>query len=296
MQVNMQYLFFLILIAIHAAFAQPDPCRNEIKKADTFYEMCANFDKNSSGYSDCVKIYAEQKSISNDMCKTLPPAPPAPWVIPELPPEPPAPWQMPEPEPAPVEAVASDEPVEEKSDDKEGVRLGIRTGFNVNDFSFGYSFFDKNIGIGMGLGTGLALNVPVASYFKFNMGLDFYYRQLFGGNVYYSARDGFGDMRELIVSLPVLLQIGKSFYFATGVQLDFPIITWNGYETANGYYFKKNRSFMDFGIALGPGYMFKNVGVDFKYVYGLTSFFKDFANIKDKSSLMQYGLGVSYFF
>jgi hypothetical protein len=294
----MQYLFFLILLATLAAFAQPDPCRNEIQKADTYYEMCVKFDKQSQGYTDCVKLYVEQKAIANDMCKVLPPAPPAPWVIPELPPAPPEPWKVhptptpvPTPTPAPVATEASEEPKEEKSE-KKGVRLGIRTGFNINDFSFGYNFLDKNIGIGMGFGAGLVLNVPIANYFKFNTELDFYYRQLFGGKVYYPAKNGFGDMRELVASLPVLMQFGKSFYFATGVQLDFPVYTWNGYEIKGSDAFRKNRSIMDFDIALGLGYMFENVGIDFKYVYGLTSFFDSLS----KSSLMQYGIGVSYFF
>jgi hypothetical protein len=57
---------------------------------------------------------------------------------------------------------------------------------------------------------------------------------------------------------------------------------------------------LDFGLVAGLGYMFENIGLDFKFVYGLTSLFEDFTinfrSYEDKSSLRQYGLGLSYFF
>jgi hypothetical protein len=296
-------IFILIFIAIHAVFAQIDPCKDETQKAELFYEVCVMFEPQSSGYMDCVKLYMEQKAKAKEICKFIPPAPPAPWVAPEPPPAPPAPWQATAPAPvaaAPMPApLAGEEPKEEKSEE-EDMRLGIRVGFNINDFTFGYKILNRNIGIGMGFGAGLALNFPIASYFKLNAGLDFYYRQLFDGTVYISEFEGFGDMSEFVVSVPILFQLGKPFYFALGAQLDFPFISWNGYESEDGDYFEKNRSIFDFGIVLGFGYMFGNIGIDFKYVYGLTCLFEDFdyykAVYKDKSSLMQYGVGVSYFF
>jgi hypothetical protein len=158
--------------------------------------------------------------------------------------------------------------------------------------------------MGYGSGAGLVLNVPVASVVKLNAGLDFYWRQLFNGSVYYDNFSGFGDMAELALSIPVTLQFGNSLYLAAGVQLDIPVDTWNGTEANYANHFAKNRSSTDFGLVLGLGYMFDNIGLDFKCVYGLTSLFDDFnyygnSNFirhKDKSWLGQYGFGLSYFF
>jgi hypothetical protein len=200
---------------------------------------------------------------------------------------------------------------EEEGSDKSGKRFGIRMGFNFNNFSFGYKDLNRNIDMGYGSGAGLVLNVPVASVVRLNVGLDFYWRQLFNGSVYYDNSIGFGDMAELALSIPVTLQFGKSLYLATGVQLDFPVDSWNGTEMNNGNHFAKNRSSTDFGLVLGLGYMFDNIGLDFKCVYGLTSLFDDFSYYsnnnyygysynyirhKDKSWLGQYGFGLSYFF
>jgi hypothetical protein len=434
-----------ILIAMQAAFAKPDPCKDETQKAENIYELCVKFDKQSAGYIDCVKLYIERKAQADELCKAIPLAPPAPWIAP-VPVEAPipnpavapavpvaAPVAAPALAPAPTfvssavssscmsefigvstsnnfdllnfvkklppevlkvkaqmklpfgkpadgkktnigitvgclkdfpetpkeimpllkdvsiemaigivavkagisrsqipneisqlrdlalqngaqsvanalsflagsEAPVTDDEPKEENSDKKGVRVGVRIGANINDFYFGYSVLSKEIGIGWGAGIGMTLNIPVASIFRFNLGWDFYYRQLFNGFTYYNdySNDGVGNIHEYVVSIPVLLQLGNSFYFTTGIQLDIPIETES--RSSNGDdYFAKNRYLLDFGLALGLGYRFTNFGLDFKYVYSLTNLFEDFSynnytDYKDKSLLMQYGLGVSYFF
>jgi hypothetical protein len=207
-----------------------------------------------------------------------------------------------------VENVAEDE---KKVDvEKKGVRFGVRAGYNVNNFSFGYKDLDEGVEMGHSFGIGLALNVPITSIMRFNMGLDFYYRNMSLGDTFV------GD--ELVVLIPVFLQFGNSFYFATGIQLNIPVVAkiWvNHYQV--------ERSVIDFGVALGLGYRFANIGFDFNYVYGLTGLIKDGSYYKtngdrvetngnrsdyyydihgnigehrDKSWLGQYCFGVSYFF
>jgi hypothetical protein len=204
------------------------------------------------------------------------------------------------------EAADDDEEPEERGGDKTGVKLGIRAGININNFSFGYRDLDKGIdngtNLGPGLNAGLSLVIPVIGIFGFDTGLDFYYRKLFGA--YYDPYDPSSyfdriEVIELAVSVPVLLRLGNSLFFATGAQLDFPIVSLGTYGDV-GKSFKKNRSFMDFGWALMLGYRLSELGFDLKCVYGLTGIFDDFTHdgtkFKDKSSLMQYGFGMSYFF
>jgi hypothetical protein len=187
-----------------------------------------------------------------------------------------------------------------------GVNFGVRAGYNVNNFSFGYEEFGKNIDMGYGFGVGLALNVPIVSIVRLNAGVDFYWREFFEGEVYYYL-GSFGDMQEVAVSIPVTLQFGNSIYLAAGAQLDIPVFTWNGYERDSGEHFAENRQSRDFGLVLGLGYRVDKIELDLKCVYGLTNLFKDFIykdeeftyydyKYKDKSWLGQYGLGLTYFF
>jgi hypothetical protein len=210
-----------------------------------------------------------------------------------------------------VAAAGGDDESEEKEGGEKGMRFGIRAGFNIYDFYFGYSIME-DIGTGKGFGAGLVVNVPIASMLRFNAGLDFYYRQLFNGEVNYPGIVQGESIFEYAVSIPVLLQIGKDFYAAVGAQLDIPISTgWASISSISiPDYFSDNRSSVDLGIVLGFGYMFENIGLDFKFVYGLNRLFKDFTanyyhygsgriyegTYEDKSSLRQYGFGVSYFF
>jgi hypothetical protein len=243
----------------------------------------------------------EQKTKTNEICRfsAIPPAPWELYPIPAATPECIAPGPAPVAVPAtPVATPATPVEVEETEDEpqyeireKKGVRFGFRAGFNINDFSFGYKDLNKEIGMGYGFGGGLALNVPLSNYVRLNLGLDLYYRLLFNGT--------FGDTDEATVSVPILLQFGKAIYIASGVQLDFPTgLTESGLGNIE---FMDNRSSMDFDVVFGLGYISQNFGLDFRYVWGITSIFKDFTynriNYKGKKNwLGQYGFGVCYYF
>jgi hypothetical protein len=420
-----------ILFATHIVFAQADPCKEETQKAEIMYGMCMKFDKESTSYIDCVKLFMEQKAISDEACKA--PAPsdcevqkgrakaiyemclymdrdtddyvecaedyknqnikaeevcranpipvkPKAAAVPrraaaetakpaslsqalsgsglssicvedfssilgkssfnmsnfakDLVPEVAkvklklkSPFGKPKdgdrtsvgltvgcikslPEsPAEIQSLLKNIALKaglnfvatavagsgndddeyyypkdfgkSKKGDKKGVRFGFRAGYNINDFYSGYTAFDEDIGIGLGYGAGFALNIPLASVLRLNMGVSFY------------DRDLFNDINEGIISIPVLFQIGKPFYYAIGVQTDIPI--WLDCN----WCIEDNRASVDFGLALGLGYMFENIGLDLKFVYGLTRLFEDFtidSRRSYRSSLRQYGLGVSYFF
>jgi hypothetical protein len=52
--------------------------------------MCLKLDKQSAGYTDCIKIFVDQKTKSNEACQTNK-APPAPAAVPLVPAAAPAP-------------------------------------------------------------------------------------------------------------------------------------------------------------------------------------------------------------
>jgi hypothetical protein len=223
-----------------------------------------------------------------------------PGVVPDPPPPPP----VAEPE----KIIIREEPVYEYDyeyvDERESVKFGLRLGFNVNDFSFGYKGQNEEISNGIGFGAGLMLNMPLASQWSFNMGLDLYYRGLFSRE----AETGKESINEFAVSIPVFLRFALVenglFHLMAGVQLDIPFETkWD----SDYNYFTSHRASVDFGVALGLVYMAgPSIGIDFKCVIGLIGLFEDFEHprvvyegsnsYEDKSSLRQYGLGVLYFF
>jgi hypothetical protein len=206
-------------------------------------------------------------------------------------------------------AEGGDDEPENESGDKKGVRFGVRAGFNINNFSWGYKDWDKDQKFGQSYGMGLQLNVPFASIVGLNAGLEFYYRKLFSYEKSSAGEKYERYMSEYAVSIPVLFQLGNSFYAAAGAQFDIPISpeivsksTYNGETKKEKEGYLTDHRTLDFGLALGLGYRFSNLGVDFRFVYSLDGLFEDFRDYKvevvykDKSSLMQYGVGLSYFF
>jgi hypothetical protein len=200
-------------------------------------------------------------------------------------------------------AGGDDEPENEEGGDEKGVRFGVRAGFNINNFSWGHKDMDKDQKFGQSYGMGLQLNVPFASVVGLNAGLEFYYRKLFSYEKSSAGEKNERYMSEYAVSIPVLFQFGNSFYAAAGAQLDIPISPeivskYNG-KTEKEKDYSDHRT-LDFGLALGLGYKFANLGVDFRFVYGLDGLFEDFrhngTSYKDSSWLGQYCFGLSYFF
>jgi hypothetical protein len=203
------------------------------------------------------------------------------------------------------EAVSEKQAESPKSDlHGNSVKLGLRAGFNAYDFYFGYEGLNEGKHRGKGAGAGLALKVPLAGLLSLSMGLDFYYRQLF-------TRDVENDvevMSEFAVSIPVLFQLALTksgnFNLAAGAQFDYPFNTkWADYYD----YFTENRRTFDLGAVFGMVYMAgPSIGVDLRCIIDLYGLFYGFDSpyvmyngsnsYVDKSSLMQYGVGVIYFF
>ncbi|MCL2206792.1 MAG: PorT family protein [Fibromonadales bacterium] len=198
-------------------------------------------------------------------------------------------------------AGGSDDSDDDSKSGDGGVRIGIRLGWNIYDFYFGYKEIDEDIDWNSGFGGGLVLRIPFTNRLSLNTGLEFYHRALFE----YKSKAG---IYEWVILNPVLLQFVPSgnikdfFYLTAGTQFD--IILGGAFSGVSylDYYerYARNRVGFDIGFALGFGYIMKNIGFDFKYVTNLTNLFEDFeynsVKIKDRSSLRQYGFGVTYLF
>ncbi|MCL2206972.1 MAG: hypothetical protein FWB90_02630 [Fibromonadales bacterium] len=184
--------------------------------------------------------------------------------------------------------IVSENSIEAETAIKSNIIFGIRAGGGVNNFSFGYKEADKEVNLGISTGAGLAVIIPLTSRINFNSGLDVYYRELFSGN---------RDMQEIAVSIPVLLQfkIFWKIYIAAGAQLEFPFATeslsnWNDLAC--------HRYAIGSGPSLELGLMTDLFRFDLKYtvIRGLFEDIEDTYIYIDRSSLMQFGFGITYLF
>jgi hypothetical protein len=178
-------------------------------------------------------------------------------------------------------------------------KFGVRAGFSVNNFSFGYKDLDEGVKMGLGYAVGAVLNVPLVSLISLNIGLDFYYRTIISGDF---------DGSEIAISIPALFQFGNSYNLAAGIQLDIPLssdFSASREVDSREVSISMDRSPINVGLVLGLGYRFLDFGFDFRYVYGLAGLFDELGyyendnligSDKDKSWLGQYCFGVSYFF
>jgi hypothetical protein len=181
--------------------------------------------------------------------------------------------------------------------DSEGVKLGLRAGFNMHQYT------DDNLypAMGMGGGAGLAVKIPFTSSIGLYAELAVYYRQIYSYESDIIPIPGLpavkitNTMHEYAISVPILLQFSpiENLYLAAGAQVDIP--RWTTKETNGiGEDITELRG-VDVGAALGLGYMISpNFGIDLRGVIGVLPFTtKDGVEI---GKLNHYGLGASYFF
>jgi hypothetical protein len=166
----------------------------------------------------------------------------------------------------------------------------------MNFYSTGASAVDDNISFGLGWGGGLTMHFPLENGFSINPELNFLWRKIYNHKYSQYPRpsslieaDIHFSASELALSAPIMAQykIIPNLYVSTGIQLDFPLLATikqrikvddvdycsalEGIDdTVECSYAFDGRTFLDFGLALGTGYMFgKSFGVDLKYVFGL---------------------------
>ncbi|MDR3000101.1 MAG: PorT family protein [Fibromonadaceae bacterium] len=196
--------------------------------------------------------------------------------------------------------------------DEKSIKYGVRAAFNMNDYSSGNKTVDKDINMGMGVSGGLLTIAPISGNINFRIGAEFHFRTLYDKEFDMKYYDLNGkeydakyeeDITEFAISIPVVVAYSLGGAWAgAGWQIDLPIGSERSMEmsgTGEPDYDGKesenvNKRSMDFGIAIGAGYnITSNIGVDLKAVIGLTNIT---SKSDDKSSMNQYGVGISYLF
>jgi len=211
-----------------------------------------------------------------------------------------------------------------------GLKLGVRHGFNLHNVFWN----GKPPVVGIGFGGGIAGVIPITGSLAFNPEVNFYYRNVYNhklskdtsttipaGPLAGTKVEGWmtikESMAEYAVGIPLLLQFKpiSDFYVIGGVLFTFPIkselecelsldpvnnMIPNNSKTMDF----KNRSKVDVGVVLGGGYYInKHAAVDIRGSLDLTNLsskendrnppYNPFRH--DKTWLIQYGIGVSFF-
>jgi len=194
---------------------------------------------------------------------------------------------------------------------KEGFGVGIRAGFNLNDFT-GDNTDGNMYDMSFGSGGGILANIPLADFLSLNPEISFYYRRPMAKTEKNEAtrENSYYYLDELALSIPVMLRFAPDgvmpFYLAAGVQLDIPfsakehieVKSYEGKKVMSDSRKVKKRAKTDFGIALGLGYnITPNFGFDLRCIVGLTNFI-DYPVDEDEPdiSFNQYGIGIAYIF
>jgi hypothetical protein len=193
-------------------------------------------------------------------------------------------------------------------------KFGIKTVTGMNFYSTGVSAVDDKISFGMSWGGGLITHFPLVNGFSLNPELNFQWKKIY--NYKYPQTINFIDAdihftaSELALSVPVMAQykVISNLYVSTGIQLDFPFSSTikqrikvddvdycralEGIGMAECSYASDGRVFLDFGLALGAGYMFgKSFGIDSKFVLGLLE-----VNDKEKGDYNQMIFSLLWYF
>ena len=218
------------------------------------------------------------------------------------------------------------------SDD--GLQFGVRAGVNKNKYDlfmdwgeYGYiHFFDLDAGYGFE--AGLAAKYPLKNWLSLNSEVSFCYRVLgidtYKGISHYfeSEEDSVGvyaydntknSISEMAILVPVMVQFTPSkrfpVYASAGTQFGFPfynIIKYSSKYTHEGKILYEgtknektdNRSFIDFGAAVGVGYMAANpnLGAELRFVFNLNNVYNGPDTDPDaRIRLMYFTFGISYF-
>ncbi|CAH0202432.1 porin family protein [Chryseobacterium sp. Bi04] len=166
------------------------------------------------------------------------------------------------------------------------VRFGLKAGLNVSTLS----------GDGMkakaGFYGGVFANIPVAQDFSVQPEV------LYSGM---GAKDDYNSDVKLnldYISVPVMFQYNAlpNLYLEAGPQFSF-LVSSKIKANSNSLDVKDSTKSFDFGLGLGAGYYFTpNIGVNVRYVAGLSDIAKDRPSGADSSKNGVFQVGLAYKF
>ncbi|REC42911.1 porin family protein [Chryseobacterium pennipullorum] len=166
------------------------------------------------------------------------------------------------------------------------VRFGLKAGLNISSIS-GDGLKSK-----AGFYGGAFANIPVAQDFSVQPEV------LYSGM---GAKDDFDGNAKLnldYIAVPVMFQYNAlpNLYLEAGPQFGFLMSAKSKYNSASVDVKDELKTF-DFGIGLGAGYYFtNNIGVNLRYVAGLTDLAKNRPSGSDSSKNGVFQVGLAYKF
>ncbi|MBL3547632.1 porin family protein [Chryseobacterium sp. KMC2] len=166
------------------------------------------------------------------------------------------------------------------------IRFGLKAGLNISSIS-GDDTKSK-----AGFYGGVFANIPVAQDFSVQPEV------LYSGMG--AKADGNSDMKINLdyISVPVMFQYNAlpNLYLEAGPQFSFLINSKFKYQS-NSVDVKDSFKTFDFGLGLGAGYYFTpNIGINVRYVAGLSDIIKDKPSGSDSSKNGVFQVGLAYKF
>lgn len=166
------------------------------------------------------------------------------------------------------------------------VRFGLKAGLNISSLS------DSDSKSKAGFYGGVFANIPVAQDFSVQP------------EVLYSGMGakykGNTDLKANLdyIAVPVMFQYNAlpNLYLEAGPQFSF-LVNAKAKYNSNSVDIKDGLKTFDFGLGLGAGYYFtQNIGVNLRYVAGLTDINKNKPSGADSSKNGAFQIGLAYKF
>jgi hypothetical protein len=165
-----------------------------------------------------------------------------------------------------------------------------------------------DIGNGMGFSIGLTTIIPFSNIISLNAGADFFHRMAFTHSYSVRSYDSYnnpifeGSFEEQGLSIPLLARLSPiasvPFHVEAGFQTEFSSGKWDYHQGYSGYFGDYenhlDRPVMDFGFVLGIGYSIYDVGIDARYIIGMSDYSNKYPEAWGKPS--QISIGLTRFF
>ncbi|WP_336962093.1 porin family protein [Chryseobacterium contaminans] len=166
------------------------------------------------------------------------------------------------------------------------VRFGLKAGLNVS------SFTESGWNSKAGFYAGAFANIPVAQDFSVQPEV------LYSGMGAKAKADSDVKANLDYIAVPVMFQYNAlpNLYLEAGPQFGFLVGAKVKYKS-NSVDVKDETKGFDFGLGLGAGYYFtQNIGVNVRYVAGLTDIAKDRPSGSDSNKNGVFQVGLAYKF
>lgn len=175
-------------------------------------------------------------------------------------------------------------------------KFGVKAGGNLSGFT-GSDSKSK-----LGFYAGAFVNVPISEAFSIQPEVVYSQQGAKAKDKYYFGVITVTDIKQILsyINVPVMVQYNATpkFYLEAGPEFGFLIKAKAKENFMNTPLNRDNKDLLktfNFGLGIGLGYKFThNIGVNVRYIAGLTEIVKD--DLGDSSKNTNFQLGLNYYF